>query len=934
MASGLTTSLRRKFFVDLSRERPRVISMRRCVVAAAAVLLLGLGAVPPVAQADFGIVGFTGGMFNEDGSSSLQAASHPYKVTTDFKLTSLGFVDGSLQPDGQMKDLKVDLPPGFIGNPAITPTKCTTSKLYNGTISSFDCPNSSQVGFVTTYFPGFLPNTTFPAAMSPLYNMSAPPDLPAQFAFQILGVPVYLNPVLRTGGDYGLSAEAHDISQVLAPVGAKVDLWGVPADPRHDPERICPGVSIFDPAALGCTTAAEPKAFITTPANCNDSPLITALHVNSWTAPADVKNASYDHDTNGAPIAVTGCDRVPFEPRVSVRPTTAKADSPTGLEVELTMPTEGLENPDGLAQASLRRVEMRLPEGMTVSPSAAEGLEACSPAQVRLGDASDPTCSDKSSIGSVEIDSPLLERPLTGSVYVASQGDNPFRTLLAMYVVARGPGVIVKLSGRVDLDPVSGRVTATFDDAPQLPFRSLKIRLDGGPSAPLAMPQSCGEKQVELALTSWSSPTPVNLSSTFSIDCPGGAGFQPTFLAGLVNPLAGSSSPFMLRLERPDGQEFIDQLNAELAPGLLAKVKGVPLCSDGDAGAGTCPADSQIGTVTVGAGPGANPFFLKGRIALTEGYRGAPYGLSIAVRAVAGPFDLGTVVVRQALFVDRHDAHVQVISDPLPTILQGIPLRLRTVQVDVDRPGFMKAPTSCSTKQVRASFHSVQGSVAQGASRLQLIGCAGLGFSPKMAMHLTGRKQTKVGKHPGLNVELTQPTGQTNIKQASVRLPLSLALDPDNARALCEYEAGLKVECPASSIIGRARAVSPLLNKPLTGPVYFVKGVRFGKGGRRIRTLPTLLIPLKGEIAIDLRATSDVKDEKLVTTFADLPDAPLSGFRLSLKGGRGGILTVTNHSLCRGDQIAEAELNGQSGKRADSLRKMKTPCSTAKRARR
>jgi hypothetical protein len=419
----------------------------------------------------------------------------------------------------------------------------------------------------------------------------------------------------------------------------------------------------------------------------------------------------------------------------------------------------------------------------------------------------------------------------------------------------------------------------------------------------------------------------VHLSDSFDIDCPGQTGFAPFFTAGLADPVAGRFSPFQLELTRRDREQFIDGLNVELPKGLLAKVKGVSLCGDRDASVGTCPAASRVGGVTVDAGPGERPFSLGGTMYLTEGYKGAPYGLSIVVRAIAGPLDLGTVVVRQAVWVDPTDAHLTAVSDPLPTILEGIPLRLRTVRVNVDRPAFTVGPTSCAEQSVKGLIHSQQGASASVASRFQVGDCRSLPFKPALAMRLRGRRESHVGGHPGLSVMLRQAPGEANLQQVSARLPLSLALDPDNAQTLCEYDDGLRKHCPKGSIIGRAVADSPLLPRPLSGPVYFVKGIRFGKNGRRIRTLPTLLIPLEGNIAIDLRAKSSVVGGHLVTTFSGLPDAAITRVRLSLLGGRHGILAVTGtRGLCSARQLAGIQIDGQNGKRADQTISMRTPC--------
>jgi hypothetical protein len=482
-------------------------------------------------------------------------------------------------------------------------------------------------------------------------------------------------------------------------------------------------------------------------------------------------------------------------------------------------------------------------------------------------------------------------------------------------------------------------LTTTFDNNPQLPFSSFRVRFKDGPRAPLATPPTCGTKTATAELTPWSGNAPVSPSDSFTIDCPGISGFAPSFDAGTTNPAAGAFSPFAVRINRPDGQQYMRGLSLEMPPGLIANLRGVPLCPDAQANAGTCGLGSKIGTAVVGSGAGTNPFFTApehGSVYLTEGYKGAPFGLSTVVRAIAGPYDLGTVVVRQAIFVDPTDAHITVVSDPIPTILEGIPLRIRSINVDVNRPGFTINPTSCGEKQIKATMTSIEGTVHQAVQRLQVGDCQALPLRPRFSMRLIGRRQMREGRHPGLRTVLTQGPGQANMKKVTVKLPLSLALDPENAQsdALCEFEAGQRVDCPPSSIIGNAVAHTPVLNRPLEGPVYFVKNVRVHpRTGRLIRTLPTLLITLRGEVAINVRANSDVIDDKLVSTFHTVPDAPVSRFILNLKGGPKGILVATRN-ICGQpkNHVTDMEIDGQNGKRADQAVRMRTPCAKKRKA--
>jgi hypothetical protein len=384
----------------------------------------------------------------------------------------------------------------------------------------------------------------------------------------------------------------------------------------------------------------------------------------------------------------------------------------------------------------------------------------------------------------------------------------------------------------------------------------------------------------------------------------------------------------------------VANLDLSLPAGVLATVRGVPLCTGAAAVSGACPAESRVGSTTLAVGPGPTPAYLpqpgKPPTAVFLGgpYRGAPYSLVIKVPAQVGPFDLGDVIVRAAVFVDPVDAHLRVASDPLPQILQGIPIEYRRILVTIDRSGFMRGPTSCAEKRIAGAIGASDGRTAAVGSRFRAANCRGLAFSPRLRLSLTGRRQTGEGKHPGVRAVLTQPAAQANLRKLAVRLPLALALDPENAQSdrLCEYAAGQRADCPRQSIVGSATASTPILERPLTGPVYFVKGVRFARDGRPIRTLPTLLVKLYGEVELHLRARSSVSRDHLVTTFEPIPDAPITRFDLKLDGGRDGILVVTR-KLCGRRQPVRVRSVGQSGRRHTETRAIGTPCASRSRGR-
>jgi uncharacterized repeat protein (TIGR01451 family) len=872
-------------------------------------------------------------MTNADGSPASQAGSHPYQLTTSFDLNSYVDPDGSLVVPGNPKDIVADLPAGLIGNPQSMP-KCSQAAFETG-----GCPDSTAVGVADLRF--WL--TGYSAGdFQAIYNLQPPPGVPAQFGIDVDGAPfVQLNAGVRTGGDYGVTVSLINVPQDQELLGSTLTFWGDPADPSHDAMR--GDLNVSGPGCLNAQTGfsagscpalvGQNLPLLTLPTSCGPAP--TVFSADSWQDPGQYTSVSVPlEDASGKPYAIGDCGLLDFSPTLSIQPDTSVADSPSGLAVDLHVPQDGLLNPDGLAEANVKDARVTLPAGVSLDPSAANGLAACTPAEIGIDNANAPSCPDASKVGSVEVDSPLLPDPLEGGVYVAQQDQNPFGSLLAIYLTAYADGVWVKLAGDVAADPVTGQLVTTFSNNPQLPFTDFKLDFFGGPHGVLATPESCGTYTTTSDLSPWSGGPDATPSDSFTIDSGCVSGFSPSFTAGSSLRQAGAYTPFVVSFSRSDSDQNFSGLSVTLPPGMLANLSRVSECSDAQlaqAAASTgdqelaspsCPANSQVGTVQTAAGTGSDPIFVPGSAYLTGPYKGAPYGLAVVVPAVAGPYDLGTVVVRQALYVDPTTAQVTAVSDPFPTILQGIPLRIRRIDVDLDRPDFTVNPTSCDPLAITATLTSTGGLSAPVSTPFQVGGCQELAFSPRLAMSLTGRGRTRSGDHPNLISTLTQPFGQANLHDVKVALPLSLALDPINSQHVCNYDTaqavhGGAVGCPADTIIGTATAVTPLLSQPLTGKVYLVQGIRFNKQGQRIRTLPSLLIPLRGQIALDLRAQSSVNGaQQLVTTFATIPDAAVSKFTLTITGGPKGILVITGRgrTICGKPQITNATLNAQSGK--------------------
>jgi hypothetical protein len=888
---------------------PRSATARMLGVAA---VLAGALALAGPAPAAVRIASFDYAVTNADGSPSQQAGAHPFQATTAFTFPSHD-EGGQPMPDENVRNLAVDLPVGMVGNPTATPL-CAEQQLVTQT-----CPASTQVGVASLDAPA----SGLPPLSFPVYNLEAPPGVPAQFGFWAINVAVHLQASIRSGADYGVRISLKDLPQTLPWTGTSVTFWGVPADPSHDGLRgSCLG--LFGPSGSSCPSQAPRSAFLTNPSACSAANTATA-RVDSWQATGVFATAqAANHDGTGA-VGITGCERLRFAPQITARPTVRTAGSPAGLSVKLHIPQT--DNPDGLGEATLDRAVVTLPAGVSVSPSSADGLGACSPGQIRLQDGTLPDCPDSAKIGTVKIDTPLLDDPMTGSIYLARQADNPFNSLLAIYVVASGDGVVIKLAGHIEPDSVSGQLRTTFDHNPQLPFSDFELTFKDGPRAALANPEACGTYATTAQLKPWGDGPAVTATDTFTIDANCARGFAPSFEAGTTNPAGGHATSYTMNLGRSDADGELSTVAMTMPPGLLGNLKDVTLCPEPAATAGTCAAASRIGTTTVGSGPGVNPFHLGGGVYLTGPYNGAPFGLTIMVPAVAGPFDLGLVVVRAAISVDPKTTALTVVSAPLPTILQGIPLRLRSVNVTIDRPGFMFNPTNCAPAQVTGTIGSTGGTKVAVASPFQAANCASLRFKPRLGLSLTGKGQTTDGKHPGLVAHLAPRAGDANSRKVTTTLPLSLALDPDNANGLCEPADAAKNACPAKSIVGSANAVS-ILHEPLKAPVYFVRGERKDpKSGRIIKTLPKLYVPLSGEgVRIDVNASSSVVDDRLVTTFDQLPDAPLSSFDLTINGGKHGILVVSSADLCKTNQDTDAQLEGQNGGASAPVIRMSTPC--------
>lgn len=889
--------------------------------------------------ADFGITtsssGLFGGAFNEDGTAATKAGSHPatyeaVSLDVNRKVNPPG--QGGVEvPDGDIRDVRVDLPKGMVFNPQAA-EKCTEAQLETlspeGTTGPA-CPAGSMVGVIKVMNSG---GATFGLGASPLYNMVPPAGAPGELGFSFLeGIYTHIEGIVRTGEDYGISAVTSDIPHIIQISGFKVLLWADSSLKRYDEVR---GRCMF---FEGTCPGGEPqtKPLVSMPSSCG-GPLTTRAAVSSWVEPEVFSRGSFQSaDANGNPVGVEGCNQLEFNPSIESKATTTLADSPTGLDFHLKVPQS--ESMDAPSTANVKDVRVSLPEGMVVNPSSADGLAGCSSAEIEIDGPEPARCPDASKIGTAEVTTPLLEAPLSGQVYLAKPYDNQFHSLLAVYLTVNDPrtGVVLKIPGEVQSDPANGHLTAVFKENPELPFSELAVSFFNGARASLTSPATCGTKTTDAVITPWSTPEGADVAKSDSFttttapgggDCPTSVDQLPnqlSFNAGTLAPQAGSYSPFVLTITRPDGSQRMTGIETALPKGLTGKLAGIPYCPESSIAAAasrsgadeqaspSCPAASQVGSVDVGAGSGPNPLHVSGHVYLSGPYKGAPLSFAVITPAVAGPFDLGTVVTRVALKVDPETAKITAVSDPLPTQLQGIPLDIRSVALNADRKGFTLNPTSCDPMKVAGQVTSATGQGFGVESPFQVGSCSALAFKPKLALSLKGG--TSRAQHPALKAVLTQPGGQANIGSVSVTLPRSAFLDQSHIKTICtrvqfNSSAIPGAACPPGSIYGKATAYTPLLGAPLSGPVFLRSSSH---------ELPDLVVALHGQVDVVLAGRVDSVKGRLRNTFEAAPDAPVSKFVLEMQGGKKG-LVVNSANLCKSTNQAVLKMRGQNGKELDS----------------
>jgi hypothetical protein len=913
------------------RHKSTVISLITALVLAflaslmAVVIMLALASA---VKASFGFEDVNLTYTEADESPTTLAGAHPFAMTTTIDFNT--HVDPEKGPvlDAFAKTLIADLPPGFVANPEAVPACSNEDFVKAGESAEFQCPDEAAIGVVEAREPGAVGGDK-----ATVYNLEPSFGEPVKFGFHVVGVTVTGSGGIRDeGGQSHAFATVQNLSQAEEIAGSRLVLWGTPAASAHDEER---GRCLGEPKPGGCPVDLDEVPLITMPRSCT-GPLQSVFQVDSWAEPGVFVQA-----TSEVP-AMEDCEGVGFEPTPQVQPSTAAAESAAGIDFDLDLDESGLLDPDERADSDLKAVRVTLPEGVMANPSAGEGLLACTPAQFAqesLAAADGEGCPKESRLGSLEVDTPLLAEPVGGSLYLAQQDDpetptpgaeNPFDSMLALYVIIESGryGIFVKQAGEVQADADTGRLTSTFEDLPQLPFSHLRLHFRTGPRAPLITPPGCGTYTAQVELTPWSAPqSPVAETAAFTVStgigggpCPvGEKPLAPGFEAGSLDNQAASYTPFAMRLTRTDADQEITRFSATLAPGLVGKIAGVGRCPEAaieaaeaktgraELAAPSCPSSSRIGSVLGGAGVGEALTWVKGTIYLAGPFAGAPLSVVVITPAVAGPIDAGTVVIREALDLNPVTAQVEIdgaASDPIPKFLKGIPLKLRDLRVLVDRDQFTLNPTNCSPLSINAT---VAGSplLASVSAPFHATGCAALGFKPALKLRLSGG--TRRSATPALRAELRPRAGDANIAKTTVLFPRSMFVEQAHFRTICTRVQFAASACPKGSVYGRARAISPLLDEPLEGPVYLR-----ANGGER--ELPDLVAHLKGLIDIEVVGYIDSVDGRLRSRFLTVPDAPVSKFVLRMQGGQKSLFAASQN-LCARKQKADVRMAAQNGRR-------------------
>ncbi len=906
----------------------------------------------------FGIVGFDFETDGMGGTADLQAGDHPYGVTTTIEFDTILEMAGHPHVVQDVKNVTVELPLGFAGDP-LTGERCPEIDLTDseGNINTpgyhAACPPGSQVGTISIVWAGG--EHTIPY---PVYNVVPEHGYPAELGFNAgAGQPIFLYAnIVRDPSGYRLRIVTPSALRAtnLEPEAVRVDIFG-------------------DPGSVDGT--GSKAAFLTNPTNCVPTPLNVVTYVTSWAGSSATAETTAYPELTGCNLlqGVSAFDpNLSLEPETTQADTPSgymidlkipQAPNSFGAFATPELKDATITLPPGVSvspaaangPAALTGCESIGKHGINLGSSeiAPDGQDLGDPEATEVGEghpggdnspyddglwhASPGHCPENSRLGEVEAKTPDLAEPLQGHMYLAEPQcgglGQPACTeaaaekgeVFGVYLEVSGSGVIVKQPGTVEVGGYGahsretglspGQVRVRFDEAPQFPLEEVKVTFPGGQRTPLANPQTCGTATTTSELEPWSAPesgpnaTP---SSSFVVTgCSTPMPFKPGFTAGTVTSNAGGFSPFVLQLSRNDGEQDLSGLETTLPNGLLAKLAGVPECGSAEAGAGSCPSGSQIGTVRVTLGSGSEPLTQTGRVYLTGPYNGGPFGEVVVVPAIAGPFNLGNVVVRGSIRINPNTAQASIVSDPFPTFVDGVPVRLRTVDVEVNRPGFTFNPTDCDAKAVTGKLTAVQGASEAVSSPFAVTGCANLPFKPSFKAYTRGKTSRINGA--SLVVKVAQKPGEANIHRVHLAFPKALSARLSTLRGACtEVQfAANPSGCPAGSVIGTGTAVTPVLSAPLSGPAYLVS-----HGGA---AYPDVVFVLQGDgVTIDLTGATDIKKGIAYSTFETVPDAPVTSFETVLPEGPHAIFAANlpakaKGSFCGRSPAIATTLEGQNG---------------------
>ncbi len=935
----------------------------------------------------FGVQDYEVGLYNSKGEPDTLAGSRPFELTTTLVLNQTKQQGGPRQPSALPKDLSFDLPPGVLGDPTAV-AQCPMTQFSATVLTINFCPPSTVVGVATVT--AFEPVVGLITKTVPVFNLEPSQGEPARFGFEVLGkIPIVIDTAVRSGSDYGVTARVNNATELGALLSSQVTIWGVPGDPRHDQSRgwecVDGGAYREDDGNKPCPTETSlaQGPFLLMPTACtsdpSSEPLSFGAELDSWAVPAEYVSPPLSVWSGGLeePVGMLGasCATLPFEPSLQGIAEEHAGSTPTGMTVAVKLPQEATlqQNPEGTAEATVKDTTVTLPAGVQLNPSAANGLQACSEQQAgfereldeeELADhhrdpyaPGDPEplpftdapehCPEASKVATVHVRTPLLPHELTGALYLAEpaptgeEGKNPFDSLIALYLVAEDPvsGVLVKLAGEGELNRATGQISTSFQNTPQVPFEELKVELLGGERASLSTPALCGEYSSEASFTPWSAPfaPPVSVSGpreelAITEGCTSAGAtlpFGPGFLAQGTSTQAGAFTSFHLGLERPDGQQALSGLSMHLPPGDAALLASVTPCPIAVADAAQCPEASMVGESSVSTGLGSEPFVLSGTVYLTEGFDGAPFGISVATPAErVGPFDIGTIIANSTIEVDpttaaatiatretrllEPDGRATLFASALPTIIKGIPVQLKRLSVNVNRSNFMFNPTSCAPMKIEGTLNGSEGTDANASSPFQVGGCQSLPFAPTLTASTKGQASKADGT--SLNVTVTSAgVGQANIQKVDLQFPKALSSRLTTLQKACTEAAfnANPASCDPDSVIGHATVHTPILKSPLTGPAYLVS-----HGGA---AFPDVEFVLQGEgVEVVLDGKTDIKEGITYSKFESAPDAPFTTFETELPSGPDSIFTANvpekeDFDLCKASLQMPTRIVAQDG---------------------